>query len=138
MNKDLKDFQDGLYELYKELGSDKLFYYPLTPYTKPNIYGESLDKTYEEPIQLVGSIEPLTAKDTSNYTLDTLSSNLRGCLTVTIPYKCVQEIGIEDMKELDKGRLEINSKMYDIVLVTMEGTFLGQYSTCKFMCKEVY
>jgi hypothetical protein len=137
MSRDLKDFQDGLYELYETLGSTRLYYYRLTPNSTPNIYGECLDKTYEEPIQLVGSIEPVTGSDRYNFLLDKLSTKDRGYLCVKVPYKCILDIGTTDPNELDKGRLEINSKMYEIVLVLMEDTFLGEYSICEFMCKEV-
>ena len=38
-SKDLIDFQQGIYDLTKELATDKILFYPLDPTVKPNIYG---------------------------------------------------------------------------------------------------
>lgn len=137
MSSDLRDFQEGVYELYNTLGTNKLYYYKLNPNSTPNIYGECTDKTYEEPIQLVGSVEPMGDLNRTVDRLAHLSTVERGYLKVKVPFKSILDIGTTDMNELDKGRLEINSKMYDISYVIGEDLFLGEYSVYEFTCKEL-
>lgn len=131
-SKDLIAFQEGMYDLIRELATDNILFYPLDPSVKPNIYGENKDKVYSDPISLVGSIETFSEPNSQ----DTSTSIPINGVRITFPTLSLENNNLTP-KELDKGMIEFNNTRYNVVEVIPSSLFLGGYNMYNCLCKEI-
>ena len=130
-SKDLIDFQQGIYDLTKELATDKILFYPLDPTVKPNIYGENKDKKYLDPIPLVGSIKTSSERKSID---GSTSLDLKE-VEITFPALSL-ELNNITAKDLDKGKIQVKDLMYNVTTVVASDMFLGDYCSYICYCKE--
>lgn len=130
MKSDLQEYNEGIYEVYEELAT-KILFKELIEEKYPNIYGESKNKQYKEPIPLVGSvaISPESGEDNS-------SSVKVKLLRLILPYLSLENANL-DMDTVDKGVFHYQNEDYNVVSITPQNMFLGDFSVYSIICKKV-
>lgn len=130
--KDRRDYKKGIQDIYIELGTTKIKYYPLNPRNEDDIYEEETE-SYGEPINLIADIE---AKDPLENAIDPIPSMGVVIYVIDIPILCLEE------KELDPfsmitGKFEFEGQEYKIVDVIPDGLFTDFYTSYKFQCQII-
>ena len=132
--KDRREYKQGIYDLYSEVGTTLIKYYPDYPNNSDDddLYGEK-ENIYIEPISLVGVIEPL---DPASNTLDPMATMGINLFTFDIPILSLEKANLEAYNML-KGHFEFENKRYNILDVTPEGMFTDFYTTFKFKARMI-
>lgn len=131
--KDRKEYKQGIYDLYSEVGTTKIKYYADYPNNSDDdLYGEK-ENMYVNPIFLVGVIEPL---EPTNNTLDPIATMGINLFTFDIPILSLEKQNLDAYSML-KGQFEFEDKMYNILDVTPEGMFTDFYTTFKFKARMI-
>lgn len=124
--KDRQEYKQGIYDLYCEVGTTKLIYYPIDQDIKDDLYNDS-ELVYGEPILLTGVISPLDPTTDVN-PIPTMGSNI---FNFDIPILSL-ELEKLDPYTMLKGKFEFDSVTYQILDVTPQGMFTDFYTTYKF------
>lgn len=131
--KDRREYKQGIYDLYSEVGTTLIKYYPNYPNNSDDdLYGEKED-IYIEPIFLVGVIEP---HDPTNNTLDPMATMGINLFDFDIPILSLEKANLDAYTML-KGQFEFENKRYNILDVTPEGMFTDFYTTFKFKARMI-
>lgn len=129
--KDRREYKKGIYDLYYEVGTTKIKYYPDHPNTSDDdLYGEK-EEAFVNPISLVGVIKPLDPSDNALDPMPTMGLNL---FTFDIPVYSLEKENLDAYNML-RGQFEFDNKRYNILDVTPEGMFTDFYSTFKFKAR---
>lgn len=129
---DLRDFQEGIKEVFQELGTDKVLFYPLDTSSPRSIYKEDKDKKYLEPIPLIG----LPKYSNQSDTLNTGNSLRHPYLDIEVPLLVIQEAELT-IPMINQGKIEFLDTTYQVYEVQPNGFFLGDYSSYTIKCKKV-
>lgn len=127
-------FLEGMQEVFSTMFTDQIFLKLMDlENTEVNIYGESADKVYREPVQLVGKIV------LSNSQEDTPESEIRTSATIRIPTKefIDKEISFysqEDLETLKKGLIVYREEEYEIQDVVPCTNITDTYMFYDFTC----
>lgn len=131
--KDRREYKQGIYDLYSEVGTTLIKYYPNYPNNSDDdLYGEKED-IYIEPIFLVGVIE---SHNPTNNTLDPMATMGINLFDFDIPILSLEKANLDAYTML-KGQFEFDSKRYNILDVTPEGMFTDFYTTFKFKARMI-
>lgn len=135
--KTIREYKQGMYDLYSEVGSTKIKYFPLIVNKSPeDIYGDIYNEpevSYAEPIYLVGTITPLmptedpllyaVSKDKEIYNIDIVGLSL--------------EKNSLDPFEMTKGQFGFDNQIYTVNKVTPKGMFTDFYTSFVFECERI-
>lgn len=130
--KDRREYKQGIYDLYSEVGTTKILYYPLAPVDTDDIYSENED-SYLDPISLVGVID--TNNPVSN-TLDNIPNMGINNLYFDIPILSFEKHKLDPYSML-KGYFEFDNIKYQILDVVPQGMFTDFYTTYKFKVEQL-
>lgn len=128
-------FLDGIYEIFSTLYT-KVDYYAFDPLAEKNIYGESKDKPYLDPVSLVAKLDrsprgPGRVENVQQYDM-----------LISIPHKSFILANIptntDDMNYIKKGVFKCYDKFYTPVsMLPYGGAFEGVEMRFQFECREV-
>lgn len=132
---DLRDFQEGIKELYETIGTQNVLFYPLdNEQVEENIYNEFVNPPqYLEPIPLSCKVSFSNSSDM----LNTGNSLMIPHLNISVAYLCLEENNLLDMSTLEQGIVEFENTKYQVFEVSPRGFFLGQYKAYDLRCKKV-
>lgn len=128
-----REYKQGMYDLYAEVGTTKIEYYALIVSDEEDIYNEPTSTYSEEPIYLVGTINPLSPtsdptlyainKDKEIYMIDVIGLSLEN--NSLDPYKMIT------------GKFKFENQTYTINKVTPKGMFTDFYTSYEFECERI-
>lgn len=111
-----KDFVDGVQEIFTTLfndgseDNDGIFYYALSNKTTTNVYGETRDKVYKQPILLVASAHLTPTQGQQD------TESVKDVARFTVPLKSLQEnnLGVtnNDLAEMRRGLIKFHDVFY--------------------------
>lgn len=130
-----EDFLEGIYEIYSILMTDQIFLKLLDENsTVTNIYGETKQKKYLEPIQLVGKFS-LSISQGEEY----VEGN-QDCVTATIPTKSLLDkdidISPQNYSTLEKGVIYYDGVDYEIKQVKPVTNIDNVFQFYVFYCEK--
>lgn len=135
-----KDFVDGVQEIFTTLfnnGSetyDGLFYYPLSDKTITNVYGETKDKLYKEPLLLVCKAEPYPTHGEESV------EEIEDIATFTVTLKSLLKYGLNvDNKGIDimrRGMVKFKDTYYRIDNIKPRAYVEDVFLLYEFRCVE--
>lgn len=127
--KDRKEYKQGMYDLYVEVGTTKILYYALDEDPESeNIYLEK-EKTYKEPINLVGVIIPYQPSEDGVMYATNIDKVL---LKFDIIGLSIEKTSLNPY-EMITGLFEFEGKKYSIVKMTPKGLFTDFYTSYEFV-----
>lgn len=140
-----KAFLEGIQEVYNTMFSDKIYFSYLDEETTyKNVYRESMNKRYKEPIKLSGKISFSSEQSKNNTVATEAKSALVGnqlSSIFTIPTKELIDNGIpttmESLDKLAKGMIKFDSVTYQIDNVVPKTYIAGTYLFYVFECTQV-
>lgn len=139
-SKDLIDYQEGMLELAQTLGCTDIYLHPLDPSSQRNIYNECGNPTYLPPVRLVGHVKHelgrINSKSDIRTAFDRFSSIEHNYMTVSVPVLALEEHEL-DIDTIEKGKIQIKDKFYNVVNITLSEMFLGDFCTYDIYCKEI-
>lgn len=129
------EFLDGIYEVFSIMMTDQIYLKLLDENnTVTNIYEETPNKKYYEPIQLVGKV---------SLTVESGEQDVEGNIDraeITIPTKSLLLKGIDlslnNMKTLEKGVITYDSVDYKIKQVTPKTNIDNVFQFYVFTCEK--
>lgn len=133
--KDRQEYKQGIYDLYCEVGTTKIKYYPNyqnTANTEQDIYGEN-DVIYSKPLNLVGNITPLEPTANSLDPSPLMGVNI---FNFIIPILSLEKHNLDPYK-MTLGLFEFNNQKYKVLDVVPQGMFTDFFSEFKFSCEMV-
>lgn len=132
---DLRDFQEGIQELYETIGTSDILFYPLdNSSVEDNIYNEFVGTPrYLDPIPLKGIVTWTNSSDM----LNTGNSLMIPCLNISVAYLSLEENNLLDISTLEQGKVKFQNIEYQVFEVVPKGFFLGQYKAFNLQCKKV-
>lgn len=127
-------FLDGIEEVFTTMFTDRILMYRLNAETtEVNVYGESTDKQYREPINVVGKItSSMVDKDipigefVSKYMIRIPTKQF---ITNKIPHT-----SREDLKELEGAKFSYNGEVYLVDKVTPTTLVADVFQFFDFLC----
>lgn len=130
-----EEFLEGIYEVYSTLMTNQIFLKLLDENTtKTNIYEETKDKKYLEPIQLVGKFTSSLEQGEQEV------EGIQEYVTVTIPTKSLLDNGIDitpqNYTTLKKGVIEYKGVSYEIESVRPNVNIDDVFQFYVFSCKK--
>lgn len=130
-----KDLCEGINTIYEEMFTDKVYYYSLnTELTDVNVYGESNDRVYNEPISFFARpVINSTQEDEYNKT-----SKLGGYFTVPMYQFLLKGLSTdkEALEQMKKGAIKFDGLVYQIDDITPLTNIQGMYMVVKIECSE--
>lgn len=134
-----KDFVDGVYEIFTTLFNDGvndgINLYLMSEDSKPNIYGECIDKVYKKPKLLVAKAVISPTHD------DETVLGFRDNATFTIPVKSFQcnNLGVskKELSEYMKGVIEFKGVFYEIEKISPRSFVEHTFLLYDFICREL-
>ena len=130
-----KDLCEGINEIYEELFTDEVYYYPLnTLLTKADVYGENSNRVYDEPIRLLAHpvLNP-TQEEGYNKT-----SKLAGYFTVPMYQFLLNNLPTtkEAFEQMKRGAIKFNDIIYQIDDINPMTNIKGMDMIIKILCSE--
>ena len=133
-----KDFVDGVQDIFTTLfndgNNDGLKLYLLSDKTKPNIYGESKYKVYQQPKMLVTQARLTPTKGEQD--VEVIKDNAM----FVVPLKSLQEnnLGVtnSELDELRKGVIEFHGVFYTIDNILPKAYIEDVFLMYQFVCTE--
>ena len=130
-----RSFLEGVYEVYNEIFSNKVLYYPRdVEASKVNTYGESYNRVYGEPIELNARVV-IEAKNGEKAVERTFNQ-----VTITVPTLNMWENGLgttkDDLTEIRKGKFVWNGVSYQIKRIKPKSMINDPHIMHKFYCEE--
>ena len=129
------DFLEGVYEVFSTLMTNQIFLKLLDEdNTATNIYGETLNKQYKEPIQLVGKFSLSIEQG------EQVVEGLQSYATVTIPTKSLLDnevdVSPENYETLEKGVIIYKDVEYAIKKVVPTTNIDDVFQFYVFHCEK--
>lgn len=127
-------FLDGTEEIYEVLFTDRLKFSLLNEEeTKYNVYGETVNKVYHDPVQLVGRVQ--TTFDQGENPIEGIQVDA----VITIPTKQLMRNDLsheqeEDLETLRKGKFAYGGFEYLIHEVKPRTFIADKWHTFAFVC----
>ena len=146
------DFIEGVQEIFTTLfnngseGEDGIFFYALSDRSVTNVYGESKEKVYKNPVMWVSSIS-----FSPEHGVQTVEGVKRNAV-FKVPLKSLRESGYftdgdfykqkEDMDKICRGVIRYKDTYYEVLRVEprtyVEDTFLIYQMDCKeLLCSSL-
>ena len=130
-----KEFLDGIYEIYSIMMTDQIFLKLLdNKDTVVNIYGETKQKKYLEPIQLVGKFSLSKSQGEED-----VEGN-QDYITVTIPTKSLLDnhidISPKNYATLEKGVINYDGVDYEVRKVIPNTNINNVFQFYVFYCEK--
>lgn len=144
--KDLKAYQEGMYEIDFVLGDTKIIYYALKEEKVNSLYNEKKRAVYDEPIYLTGQVTfPTDA--TENDFDDSTKKDIPVHVSIAYlsferysyvnPEKQPEELPRINPYDVVKGYFVLDGKKYTIDDVLPTDLFGGTYTSYSYLCKGV-
>lgn len=132
-DKDKKEYKEGMYDLYSEVGTTKILYYALTIPTEPLDVYQEVDKVYLPPVSLVGTISPLQpTEDPVMY-----ASNVDKLIMKFDIIGLSLENHNLNPYDMLTGYFEFDGLKYTINKVTPKGMFTDFYTSYEFITEVI-
>lgn len=140
-SKDLISYQKEMYEVAETLGCRDIYLHPLDPSSlQLNIYKECSNPTYLPPVRLVGNINHqlgyVNSKSHFNTAFDSFSSLEHNYMKLSVPVLALEQHNL-DLDTIEKGKIQIQDKFYNVVNISLSEMFLGEFCTYDIYCKEI-
>lgn len=133
--KDVRAYQEGIQEIFDTLGCYLQFYGDVPEHEKvTNIYGEVIPSDEETPVEPI----PLICKPTFELS-DHLDRNKqrRGSnddVLFEIPKLEILKYDLT-LDDLDKGKVEFDGRMYEVLFIQPKSTFADTVITYSISCR---
>lgn len=129
------EFLDGIYEAYTILMTDQIFLKLLDEgNTTTNVYGETKEKAYLEPIQLYGKFAMSTMQGEEEV------EGIQDYITVTIPTKSLMLNGVDispqNYSTLENGAIHYKGVDYNIFRVNPTTNIDDVFLFYVFYCEK--
>lgn len=128
-----REYKQGMFDLYSEVGTTKIEYYALIVSEEEDIYNEPTSTLAKDPIYLVGTITPLTPsldptlyainRDKEIYNFDIIGLSL--------------EKNLLDPFKMITGKFKFENQTYTINKVTPKGMFTDFFTSYEFECERI-
>lgn len=132
-----RDFEDGVDLIYHIMFTDSIFLYLLNEEeTKPNVYGEAIDKVYHDPIQLSGGVNLHVVVSPEN------SPAVEKDMVVRIATKQLKQNNIafaseEDLDVLRKAKIRYKEAEYVVDFIRPKIFVADSWHSYDFECTKV-
>ena len=127
--KDRQEYKEAMYELYVEVGTTKILFHELNLLnSEEDIYMER-EKTYKEPVNLVGVISPYQPSTDGLMFATNIDKVL---LKFDIIGLSLEKNNLNPY-DMTTGLFEFEDKKYSITKVTPKGMFTDFYTSYEFV-----
>lgn len=132
--KDRREYKQGIYDLYSEVGTTKLEFHPIDPNFEPNIYGDVDDVTYLPPITgLVGVID--FKGDTQN-PIDPIPLDNKVIAQIELPILTLEKANLDPFSMIT-GQFKFLDTTFNVIDVTPNGLFTDFYTSYNFKVEMI-